>query len=136
MLRGLIAIFFFSYSVLCFGQEVISKNSITPKNDFDNIHVERLAGDSLSTSFMIWIRDTVKIHKHVCHSETIYLLEGEGMIYFNDSIIQKLAVGSIVYIPKDTWHAVKVTSEEPMQVLSVQSPGFYGKDRVFKTVKE
>lgn len=117
---------------LCFGQEVMSKNEYSPTKDYENIYLERIAGDSLSTSFMIWIKDTVKTHKHERHSETIYTFEGTGTIYFNDSIQQKLTKGSIIFIPKDTCHAVKVTSEKPMQVLSVQSPGFYGEDRIFK----
>lgn len=136
MLKISFIICFYSCFGLCFGQDVLSTSQYSPSNDYENIHVERIAGDSLITSFMIWIKDTVKTHKHEWHSETVYTLEGEGIIYFNDSTQQILTKGSIVFIPKGTWHAVKVTSEEPMQVLSVQSPGFYGEDRIFKPLKK
>lgn len=136
MLRISFIFYFFSWFGLCFGQDVISKSQITPSIDYKNIHVEKIVGDSLATSFMIWVKDTVKTHKHEWHSETIYTLEGAGTIYFNDSIKKQLTKGSIIFIPKNTWHAVKVTSDQPLQVLSIQSPGFYGEDRIFKHLKK
>jgi mannose-6-phosphate isomerase-like protein (cupin superfamily) len=100
-------------------------------SDYENIHIKRLFGDSLSTSFIIWIKDTVATHKHEAHSETIYVLEGEAKFYFNDSI-KIIQADDVLFIPKNNWHAVKVTSEIPMKVISVQSPGFYGEDRIFR----
>jgi mannose-6-phosphate isomerase-like protein (cupin superfamily) len=40
--------------------------------------------------------------------------------------------GDYFRIPKNTFHSLIVKSEEPMKVLSVQSPEFLGKDRVFE----
>ena len=39
--------------------------------------------------------------------------------------------GDVVFIPKNTAHAVKSTGKQPLKVLSVQSPNFDGKDRIF-----
>jgi mannose-6-phosphate isomerase-like protein (cupin superfamily) len=113
------------------GQNLVYLPEKKAAPDFENIHVERLFGDSLSTSFMIWVKDTVATHKHELHSETIYVLEGEAKFYLNDSITT-IKAEDILFVPKNNWHAVKVTSEIPLKVISTQSPGFYGKDRVFR----
>jgi mannose-6-phosphate isomerase-like protein (cupin superfamily) len=40
--------------------------------------VEHLYSDSLSSSFVIFIKKEVKKHKHQYHTEHVYILEGEG----------------------------------------------------------
>jgi len=45
---------------------------------------------------------------------------------------RRSAVGGSIFIPQNTWHYVKVTSAEPLKVLSIQAPNFDGKDRVLK----
>lgn len=114
--------------VSCSYETVKEKQESLP--DFDNIHVERIAGDSLSTNFIIWVKDTVKTHKHEHHSETVYIIDGEAEMYLGEDSFS-IMTGDIIFIPKNTWHAVKVRSKNPLKVLSVQAPGFYGKDRVF-----
>lgn len=118
-----------------FGQHVVNAEAIQPTEDFDNVHVVKIAGDSLATQFVIWVKDTVPTHHHVWHSETIYVLEGEAKLYIGNTmkIIKK---GDLIFMPKQNNHAVKVISKEPMKVLSIQSPGFYGEDRVFEPKKE
>jgi mannose-6-phosphate isomerase-like protein (cupin superfamily) len=115
-----------------YSQDIRKIVDLQPEVDYANVHVVRLFGDSLSTSFAIWIKDTVATHRHEYHTETIYVLEGEGKFYFNDEI-RLLKPNDALLIPKMNWHAVKVTSEQPMKVLSIQSPGFDGTDRVFES---
>jgi mannose-6-phosphate isomerase-like protein (cupin superfamily) len=43
----------------------------------------------------------------------------------------KIKNGDIIFVPKGTVHAVKVTSKRPLKVLSVQAPHSDGTDRVF-----
>lgn len=43
----------------------------------------------------------------------------------------KIKAGDYFFIPKGSLHYVKVTSAMPLKVLSIQSPFFDGKDRVF-----
>lgn len=112
------------------GQTSQNIESLEPNDDYENILVQKINGDSLTSSFLIWIKDTVKTHKHAKHSEHVYVLEGEGDFYLNDEEMS-IKKGDVIFIPADNWHAVKVTSDAPMKVLSVQSPGFYGKDRIF-----
>ncbi len=119
--------------LLCVGvkaQTNFHSPDLKPDKEYDHIFTKPLAGDSLSSSFMIWIKDTVRVHMHEFHSEHIYVLAGEADFYFNDEV-KRISAGDVLFIPKKNWHAVKVRSKEPLQVISVQSPGFDGKDRVF-----
>jgi len=112
-------------------QSVQSTGSITPSKDFENIYVHKIDGDDLATQFIIWVKDTVRTHKHENHSESVYVLEGEGLFYFEDTTFS-IKEGDVIFIPKQTWHSVKVTSNNTMKVISNQSPAFYGEDRIFK----
>lgn len=116
---------------LFYSQSIQSVEDIQPDKAYDNIFVHKIDGDDLTTQFIIWVKDTVKTHQHKHHSETVYVLEGEGEFYFEDSTIS-IKKGDFIFIPKETWHSVKVTSDKPMKVISNQSPAFYGDDRVFK----
>jgi len=60
----------------------------------------------------------------------VYVLEGTGMMQLGDPTLV-ITSGSYINIPKNTVHSVKVTSDTPMKVLSIQSPKFTGKDRHF-----
>ncbi len=100
--------------------------------EFDNIKVEKLAHDSLSTGFLIWVKKNVAAHRHEFHSENVYVIEGEGeMILDKDTF--NIKPGSYVFIPTNKVHSVNVDeSKGVMKVLSVQSPFFDGIDRVFE----
>ena len=112
-------------------QSIQSVDSIHPDEAFDNIYIHKVDGDELTTRFIIWVKDTVRTHKHKNHSETIFILDGEGKFYIDDSMVT-VKKGDLIFIPQQTWHSVKVTSEKPMKVISNQSPAFYGEDRTFK----
>lgn len=107
----------------------------TPKfehldEEFENIYSEKIFSDSLSSSFLIIIRKSVKLHKHVGHTEHVYVLEGTGEMMLGEEHVS-VAKGDLVIIPKGTPHSLEVTSMDPMRIISVQSPKFEGKDRVF-----
>jgi len=95
----------------------------------ENISVERLAGDTLTTSFLIQIRESVPLHYHAYHSEHAYILSGSGIFVLNGdtTLVSK---GMYVFIPSESKHSVGVTSDEPMRVLSIQCPEFTGLDRI------
>ena len=112
-------------------QTIKSIDDLEPSEAFDNIHVQKIDSDSLSTIFAIWVKLKVKMHKHVNHIENVYIIEGNGEFTVSDSTY-KVRKGDLIVIPKDTWHGVKVSSKKPMKVISIQSPEFKGLDRVFK----
>jgi quercetin dioxygenase-like cupin family protein len=79
--------------------------------------------------FLIWVKKEVPLHKHLWHTENIYVIEGKGEMTLADEkfIIQK---GDYINIPQNTPHALLVHSSKPIKVLSIQSPHFDGSDRI------
>lgn len=99
-----------------------------PPGEWENVVVENIADDSLCTTFMIWIRGGVKHHFHETHTESIYVLEGEGIMELGEKTFNVNA-GDYVMIPKNTVHAVTATAS--MKVLSIQTPQWKTEDRKF-----
>ena len=112
-------------------QTIKSIDDLKPVKAFDNIYVQNIETDSLSTTFIIWVKLKVKMHKHLNHIENVYIIEGIGEFTVSDSTYE-VKKGDLIVIPKDTWHGLKVSSEKPMKVISIQSPEFKGTDRIFK----
>tara|TARA_Y100000991_G_scaffold214759_1_gene203267 strand:- start:59 stop:457 length:399 start_codon:yes stop_codon:yes gene_type:complete len=113
-------------------QNIVSSiDQILTDIEFENIHVKKISSDSSSSTFAIWIKQKVKLHKHVYHTENVLIDKGFGEFQINDSIY-KVAAGDWIVIPKNTWHGVIVNSKKTMKVISVQSPEYFGKDRIFK----
>jgi mannose-6-phosphate isomerase-like protein (cupin superfamily) len=106
-----------------------SLDTIKAPTAYDNIYSFPVSSDSLSSSFVIFIKKEVKKHKHISHSEHVYVLEGEGEMLLGDKTF-RIKKGDVIFIPMNTPHAVKTTSVSPVKVLSVQSPYFDGKDRI------
>lgn len=106
-----------------------SADTITAPASTENIYNRPVYSDSLSSSFVIIIKKEVKKHLHQFHSEQVYVISGEGDMLLGDKTIH-IKSGDIIFIPKNTAHAVLVTSKEPLKILSVQSPYYDGKDKV------
>jgi mannose-6-phosphate isomerase-like protein (cupin superfamily) len=109
------------------GKLVLSE--ITPPSDLDNIHVVKISSDSHATDFVIFVKQQVPLHKHLTHTESLYVLEGKGIFQLGEKIFD-IEPGDYINIPEGTPHAVTVTSSIPLKVFSVQAPEFLGKDRV------
>lgn len=114
-------------------QPIFTQNLDTVKApaNYDNIYSRPLYSDSLASGFVIFIKKEVKEHKHALHSENILVLEGEAVMKIEGKSFS-IKKGDMIFVPKGTWHYVKVSSNVPLKVLSVQSPNFDGKDRIFK----
>jgi len=115
---------------------VVQANSIThlpsksPPPDFKNINVEKLYTDKNSTVFLLRLKNEVKPHVHEKHTETVYVLSGSGDFTL-DGVTTRIKGGDLIVIPENAVHSVIVTSREPLTALSVQSPEFFGADRIF-----
>lgn len=130
------AVFLFLLSVFCFPSSCLhaqvnlqSLDTIQAPAASDNVYVKPLYHDSLASSFCIIVKKEVKLHKHETHSETVYVISGEADMMVGTQAIH-IKAGDILFIPKGTPHSAKVTSSEPLKILSVQAPVFDGKDRV------
>ena len=130
ILNLVLLIFLINYSA---AQEFISStDKIEPINEeYDNISITKLSTNTDATTFAIWIKKKVKIHKHINHTEHVYIKQGKGKFQLADSLYN-VKTGDLIIVPKNTWHGVVVESKNPMKVISIQSPEFFGKDRVFK----
>jgi mannose-6-phosphate isomerase-like protein (cupin superfamily) len=105
-------------------------DSVGLKTVSDNLYNKPLFSDSLASSFVILIKKEVKAHKHLQHTEHVVVLEGAGQMRLGDKNFE-IKKGDVIFIPKNTVHAVRSTGQQPLKVLSVQSPNFDGKDRIF-----
>jgi mannose-6-phosphate isomerase-like protein (cupin superfamily) len=109
-----------------------SLDTIKPPATFENIYSRALYKDSaFVSSFVIFIKKEVKMHKHLEHAEHVIVLEGSGEMTVGDKTFG-IKKGDVVFIPRGTFHSVKTTSKKPLKVISLQAPFFDGKDRVFK----
>lgn len=124
----LLGLFIASVS-LAEAQSIIDHEKIVAPAEYENVHVHKVSGDSLTTTFVIFIKEKVAMHKHEHHSENVFVLEGTAIMQLGE-VRQEIKPGDLIFIPKNTWHEVIVTSETPLKVISVQSPLFDGKDRV------
>ena len=117
-------------AVITVAQDIKRLSDVEPDKEYENIWVKKIADDDEQTSFVIWVKENVRLHKHEHHSENIYVLGGKGEMTINDEkfVIKK---GDYFNIPKNTPHALKVLSSSPVKVLSIQSQKFEGKDRLF-----
>ena len=96
----------------------------------ENVTVVPLESSDDQSSYLIWVVDTVKPHYHADHTECIYVLEGQGTFYLGDQVME-LQPGDFVMIPRGVIHSFKNKTSTKSKVLSVQTPKFDGKDRVW-----
>lgn len=113
-------------------QRIMNLPDFQPEMAYENIHVHKLDTDPLASTFVIWVKNSVKEHYHQDHTEIVYVMEGTGVMTLGEET-REVKPGDYIFIPKGTHHSVKVTSTDPMKVLSVQTPEFDGSDRVFVT---
>jgi len=107
----------------------INADTVKAPATYENIWSKQVASDSLSTTYVIYIKTAVKKHQHLHHTENVVVLEGEGeMVLGNETF--RVKKGDVIFIPQKTPHAVKVLSKHPLKVLSIQSPRFDGSDRM------
>lgn len=130
-MKFLVATMLMFIGVGAFGQGSLIQNAnkLKPSKEFDNILVEPLNSDKHSSSYVIWVKDKVRLHKHAVHSEHVYVLKGKGEMRLGKKVVE-VKKGDVIFIPEGTPHSVKVKGGT-MKVISVQSPEFKGKDRIF-----
>ena len=125
-------IFFLSilalFSKLSSAQTHLQTDDLMDEAENENITVKKIASDKNSSTFMIFIRDSVAAHYHESHTESLIILAGHASMRLGDKSIQ-IKKGDFLNIPEKTIHSVQVTSKTPLKVISIQAPEFLGKDR-------
>jgi mannose-6-phosphate isomerase-like protein (cupin superfamily) len=113
-----------------YSQTHLNLDTLVAYEAYENVLVKKLSSDSLSTSFVIWIKQSVSEHLHEYHTETIYVLEGEASMRLGEEVLN-ISAGDLIVVPPNVAHSVQVSSGPPLKVLSLQAPEFLGDDRVF-----
>lgn len=121
-----LALTLFVFSQLSFATNLFE--IAEPKN-LENIHVTKLGSDQHSTEFLIFIKQQVPLHYHKEHTETVMIISGRGAMQLGKKTLE-IKAGDYIRIPAGTHHSVTVTSKQPLKVLSIQAPEFFGEDRV------
>lgn len=131
-MRTILLTFFLLTGMISSAQDLSILQTIEPAEEYDNIHVQKIAEDSLQTSYVIWIKKAVKLHYHAAHTENLVVIEGKADMTLGDSTFT-IKKGDYINVPMGTHHSVtKVYGKKPLKVLSIQSPKFDG-DRIFVT---
>ena len=130
MKSPLIALLLLCLSSASRAQTPLNLMEVQPDTTYENIHVQPLASDSLVSSFLVWVKKEVQLHRHIFHTETLLILEGTGTMTVGEETCN-VGPGDFLTIRKTTPHSLSVTSEQPIKALSVQAPKFQGKDRIF-----
>lgn len=107
----------------------INLDSIMPNAEYENVSNQMIYSDSSVSTFIIWVKTSVPLHKHASHTEQVTVLEGTADMRVGDKLFT-IKKGDIIFIPEDTPHSVMVTSAIPLKVLSIQAPEFKGDDRI------
>ena len=120
--------------VLFFGTAVTAQMNFTfddfePEGEYENIHAKKIFSNEHTTTFCIWINMDVALQTHEKHTEQVYVVSGKGRMRLGDKMLN-ISKGDFFIIPPGTLHSVVVTSKKPLKVISIQSPEFFGKDRV------
>ena len=70
-------------------QIIYTPDYVHPK-DLNENYIEKIYSDSLASSFLMVIVKDIELHKHVNHTEHIYVLEGTGDMHIGDENINVL----------------------------------------------
>jgi len=112
-------------------QNIDSLLSVYFLGDDQDFRSDMVASDSLSSVHLTQIRGALDSHRHVFHQETVWIIRGAGQLTL-DGVKHKVAAGTLVTIPPDTPHSFYSLGKIPTVVISVFSPAFDGKDRVYE----
>jgi mannose-6-phosphate isomerase-like protein (cupin superfamily) len=91
---------------------------------------EEIAWDSVSSMHLTQVRGAVRGHHHAHHSENVWIVRGAARLVLGEQKY-KVKAGDVVHIPTGTSHSLHNLGAVPAVVISVFSPGFDGKDRVY-----
>jgi mannose-6-phosphate isomerase-like protein (cupin superfamily) len=128
-MRSTIIVLFVTFGLCGFAQNPNQINTLELEPGNTGLTSKNLFNDSLSSSFCIIIKNEVKAHKHMKHSEHVIVQSGEAVMRLGDKEFN-IKEGDVIFIPKGTVHSVIVKGKKPLKVLSIQSPYFDGSDRV------
>lgn len=89
-----------------------------------------LSHSASASSTLIQVRTGVKTHFHAYHDELVYIVSGKGVMEIGDKK-QVIQAGDVISLQRGVKHNLTVKSTQPMVAISIMSPPFDGKDRIY-----
>ncbi|MCB0429704.1 MAG: cupin domain-containing protein [Flavobacteriales bacterium] len=113
----------------------VQVNNLPEPSPCEKSCIEKLHSDSTVSVFVAWVEKEIPLHYHASHTETVYVLEGEGTMELGDSTFA-IHPGQVLVMIPGTHHAVKKTGDTPLKAISVFSPGLITPDRILVEPKK
>ena len=108
---------------------LLEKVSEIEKQDFDNIKLETLARNRLSSHHLVVIKRAEPLHYHAKHDGWAIVLKGTGTFLLGDRMFE-VHPGASFYIPRRMPHRAIREGKEPLAAFVIFTPPFDGKDTV------
>lgn len=108
---------------------LLEKAEEIEKKDFDNIQLETIAQNELSSHHLVVIKKEEPLHYHATHSGWAVVLKGKGEFVLGDRSLQ-IRPGFSVYIPQGVRHKAARRGKEALAAFVIFTPPYDGKDTV------
>lgn len=108
---------------------LLARVSEIEKEDFENIRLQTLAENELSSHHLVVIRKEEPLHIHKTHDVWAMVLQGEGSFRLREKTYG-LRPGASFFVPRGTAHGARNGGEKPLAVFAILTPPFDGKDTV------
>ena len=112
--------------------DLLQKQPLPYEENFSSIP---LARSETQSAGMVQIRQKLSLHYHILSEEIVYVIKGRGIMTVGKET-RPIQPGDVIAIPRGVAHGVENRSLEPLVAISVMSPPFDGKDRVYIESKE
>lgn len=107
--------------------DVLQKEKVDPGQPFKSTPLLRGPNCSFNLAQLVTV---LKSHYHKDRDEVVYLVRGNGLVTIAGKEY-KIMPGYAYLVPKGTIHRFVNFGPDPAVVLSIFSPAFDGKDRIF-----
>ncbi|MFZ2472542.1 MAG: cupin domain-containing protein [Methanothrix sp.] len=109
--------------------DTAQQNSVDTK---DGLNIAQVAsGKNASVNLVMGpVGSVLKMHYHQYSDEITYCIKGQAVMNVSGKELV-MKTGDLMYIPALTLHGSEVTGNETLQLISIFSPPFDGKDRIY-----
>lgn len=113
--------------------EKINISEVKPKESSCGLLKELYSSENLSISHIVVLKEGEK-HMHEKMEEVYYVEKGEGEVVIGNKTLY-IKKGDTIPIPKNTWHYLKKTGKESLEVLVITHPRYDPEDLIFENSK-
>jgi mannose-6-phosphate isomerase-like protein (cupin superfamily) len=112
--------------------DIDSLLAMYPLGDDQPFRSDVIAYDSASSMHLTQVQGVMESHRHLVHEENVWIIRGAGRLMLGGEKF-RVKAGQVIHIPRNMPHTFHNLGSSPAVVISVFSPGFDGKDRVYDT---